>query len=491
MRYAWNLANGNGLVWNAGERVEGYSNLLMTLVMTVSNLLFDKPFASLSIQISGMILLLLLAFLAIKISERLLRADLESYKGLVYALITLGVLGYYPLVYWSLMGMETGLLTLLLLVAALFTLRYIDERNNLQLYLGAASLGLAFLTRNDSAIFAITIFGYLLLTTIKSDDFFNSIKPIIPAALIFTAFVIFQLAFRYFYYGQLLPNTYLLKVTGFPIELRIMNGIGFLRPFFRETMLLIFLASLSLITHFNLRRAFLLSFLILAILYQIWNGGDPWRIWRIISPGVPFIIILATIAVLEIGTSYTIRGKIPKIEVLISRKLSVGRAILMILVILTALFFVNQRFIREIAGFRRPFQVISNRDNVRTALAISDLTTEDSTVGVFWAGAIPYYSERRAIDFLGKSDYYIASLSPDLSGKTGWNGMLSVPGHNKYDLTYSIQELKPTFIQGYEWGSQDLSQWVTMNYQKIDINDVELYLLIDSDQVNWSKISGD
>jgi hypothetical protein len=27
MRYAWNLSHGNGLVWNAGERVQGYTNL--------------------------------------------------------------------------------------------------------------------------------------------------------------------------------------------------------------------------------------------------------------------------------------------------------------------------------------------------------------------------------------------------------------------------------------------------------------------------------
>src|SRR5438874_2259808 len=29
MRYAWNLSHGLGLVWNVGEHVEGYSNLLM------------------------------------------------------------------------------------------------------------------------------------------------------------------------------------------------------------------------------------------------------------------------------------------------------------------------------------------------------------------------------------------------------------------------------------------------------------------------------
>src|SRR5262245_14911733 len=32
-RYARNLANGNGLVFNPGERVEGYTNFLWTVVL--------------------------------------------------------------------------------------------------------------------------------------------------------------------------------------------------------------------------------------------------------------------------------------------------------------------------------------------------------------------------------------------------------------------------------------------------------------------------
>src|SRR5512142_2264485 len=53
MRYAWNLSHGNGLVWNAGEYVEGYTNLLMTLIMTAATALFNKKDAVLAIQILG------------------------------------------------------------------------------------------------------------------------------------------------------------------------------------------------------------------------------------------------------------------------------------------------------------------------------------------------------------------------------------------------------------------------------------------------------
>jgi arabinofuranosyltransferase len=43
MRYAENLANGHGLVWNIGERVEGYTNPLMVLIMAVFSAFFQSP----------------------------------------------------------------------------------------------------------------------------------------------------------------------------------------------------------------------------------------------------------------------------------------------------------------------------------------------------------------------------------------------------------------------------------------------------------------
>jgi hypothetical protein len=46
MRYGWNFAHGAGLVWNVGERIEGYTNPLMTLYMALASLIVnDKRLA--------------------------------------------------------------------------------------------------------------------------------------------------------------------------------------------------------------------------------------------------------------------------------------------------------------------------------------------------------------------------------------------------------------------------------------------------------------
>ena len=53
MRYAWNFSHGQGLVWNPGERIEGFTNLLWTLVMSIFTGLLDKVGAVLAVQITG------------------------------------------------------------------------------------------------------------------------------------------------------------------------------------------------------------------------------------------------------------------------------------------------------------------------------------------------------------------------------------------------------------------------------------------------------
>src|SRR3990170_7632302 len=53
LRYAWNLSHGAGLVWNPGEYVEGYSNFLMTLFMSIWTFLLTKREAVLAVKLAG------------------------------------------------------------------------------------------------------------------------------------------------------------------------------------------------------------------------------------------------------------------------------------------------------------------------------------------------------------------------------------------------------------------------------------------------------
>ncbi|HZD56307.1 MAG TPA: hypothetical protein VE136_06275, partial [Anaerolineales bacterium] len=109
MRYARNLAHGYGLVWNpAGERVEGYTNPLWVIFMSLFHL-FPIPASKMSlfIQISGAIFLIANLFFVKKIAERL------SGSSIVAILAVILTAFYSPLNNWGLQGMEVSILTLM------------------------------------------------------------------------------------------------------------------------------------------------------------------------------------------------------------------------------------------------------------------------------------------------------------------------------------------------------------------------------------------
>src|SRR5215211_6721444 len=164
MRYAWNLSHGLGLVWNPGEYVEGYTNPLMTLIMALPTLAFDKVGAVLTVQILNIGFMLVNAYLVMLIADHLLSGwEEERYRRLFLALAFLCALSYYPLVYWSLMGMETGLVAVLLSLSILSALRYARDQRPAQGVLISVSLGLAFLTRPDTVVLAVPVFAYAFL----------------------------------------------------------------------------------------------------------------------------------------------------------------------------------------------------------------------------------------------------------------------------------------------------------------------------------------
>jgi hypothetical protein len=71
-------------------------------------------------------------------------------------------------------------------------------------------------------------------------------------------------------------------------------------------------------------------------------------------------------------------------------------------------------------------------------LAIRDSTRPSASVAVVWAGALPYFAHRRALDLLGKSDPVIARGAPATSQFH--------PGHTKWDYGYSIGRLRPDLV---------------------------------------------
>ncbi len=493
MRYADNFAHGKGLVWNEGQRVEGFTNPLMVFVMAGAIIIFGESISILVIQMLGILLIFANIWLVAKISKSILE-DLSVYSDEILLAILLLTLGWYPVVYWSIFGMETGLLTTVVLFCVY---RFVSkkETNGVD-WLLALLLGATYLIRPDSLIF---IFIFLCFRFIKKIFNRESFINLLAEAVITFVPIAGYHWFRHIYYHQLWPNTYVLKATGMDLVNRAKNGLAYFNPFLDRMQLFIAAVILYLFLYFfdeseklakkikealwgRLSAAVMFFVLFAAFAgYQIYVGGDPWPpFWRMTVP-YTLLFFISSVCILA------------KLGQLLNLRQDRFRALLWLVVFS---FLIFMPFDYHYDYFRiQPYQSLNNFDNVNQALAINELTDNKATVASFWAGTIPYYSHRISIDPLGKMDPYIARLSPDLDGPFHNRGMTSIPGHNKYDLNYSFVKLSPDVIQympvdGHicSWGHQNFESWCKENYQQVFYKNVTLLLKKDSSHVRWELL---
>src|SRR5688500_5439852 len=100
MRYARNLAAGQGLVWNVGqERVQGFSNLGLTLLMALLHL---APVSAAKIPLLFQIANLVLATLTALYTGKLTGALTGSRSAAVVSVLTVASLA--PLGIWAAQG---------------------------------------------------------------------------------------------------------------------------------------------------------------------------------------------------------------------------------------------------------------------------------------------------------------------------------------------------------------------------------------------------
>ena len=227
-RYARNLLNGHGLVFNVGERVEGYSNFLWVLelaaVWSVSGIRPEHAAPWLSVLFTAGTLALMLWWIA--------RLPGLRMRGLVaWCALALICSSATFAVWTSGGGLETRQFTFFVVAAAVCLSLYRNRRWGL--LAASVSLALASLTRPEGPLIAACCFAWFgalqlptLLNALRRDpeaqgvsigealaetarriDWRGLLGLIAPFALIVGA----HLLFRYAYYGEWLPNTYYVK----------------------------------------------------------------------------------------------------------------------------------------------------------------------------------------------------------------------------------------------------------------------------------------
>jgi len=277
-RYARHLAAGQGLVWNPGERVEGYTNFLWVILMAGALRLGWKPevVSNLLGIASGAALL---AALVIYTGRRI------GWRSPFIWLAPLALAAGRSFTAWCTGGLETMLFTLLVFAASAVFVRERETGSSLPI-LSSILFALATLTRPEGALFA-GIAGLFFLGDLLAGR--RSVRSALIWAFPYVDVVAAHLVWRYTYYGAWLPNTFYAKVAGAWWE----QGLRYLRLFAEDYRIVWFLplAFLPLLRKERFAPALHLSMLGAYLAYLAFIGGDRFE-YRFLVVVMPFFYLL-------------------------------------------------------------------------------------------------------------------------------------------------------------------------------------------------------
>ncbi len=211
-RYAQNLSEGKGLVYNESERVEGYSNFLYVLLMTPLVMISSDNVYFMSCILN--IGFLIGAFLLFRRYVKSYWGENDSYTaGFLFALCP-------ALWLWTVSGMETSLILLLQIALWVFADSLSKEYNKRDFAFFAAAIVLSVLSRADGFVFPLLGIGLLILR--------RRFKTALMSLLVLGVIIALYFPWRYWYYGYWMPNTYYVKIAG-PLGERMKIALQLLR----------------------------------------------------------------------------------------------------------------------------------------------------------------------------------------------------------------------------------------------------------------------
>ncbi len=419
-RYADNWVRGNGLVFNPGEPVEGYTNFLWVLLIAVGLRLGVEP------VLASYVLGVACFAGTLAATWRLALVVLGARR---WALLTVALLGLNTsFCRYATGGLETQLQALTFALAAMLLAASGGRPTPAGLVALSLTCAASLLTRPDSALLVAAAFLVVVVA-----------GPRTPArlALLGLPFVVVVapwLAWKVQFYGGLLPNTFYAKAHS---PTALFRGAALVGGFFQVYNLVVF-ALLALAAAPVLRRrehrpiALLALFVVGWLAYVVKIGGD-FMEFRFLVPVLPlgFVVIGWELAVL-----------------VTSRALRVALLGLVLCGLVYHDVFFDQEYAR-VPGVD-PIPVLHaqvTRPNASWAAIGQALgrwfpPERPVTIAVTAAGAIPYYARLTTIDMLGLNDRWVAREGAQVDRKAG---------HQKASTVAYLQQRGVNLVVGHPW----------------------------------------
>jgi len=408
-RYADNLVRGEGLVFNAGETVMGYSNLLWVLLLAVAKIVGLAPTAAaklLGTLLAWGTLVRVYAYLRDAHSDRL---------PAIAATTLLAAWGTFAM--WIFGGLEGPLLAFLLLGGVLEAMRIVpDSRPASFLRLGLW-FGLAGLTRPEGVFYSLPVAAWLLIRNRGRSRVTGVIGFLVIAWLFYLGFT----AWIFFYYGDPMPNSYYAKMHSLSVDL-LARGFSitgwFLRGYLGVPVVIVLLWAVATRLRLNAPGWFPLSIIATFVAFFLRVGGDALVYYRMWFWTLPMFALLAGEAVAHLA----VPGRRYR------RPLAIAAIVLGLAATLQHSFFG-----REIGRLRRDERFVRDASAIAEALRETDRPLLIAANNV---GALAYGSNQRFVDMLGLNDRHIARAP----GK-----QLGIPAHESHDGSY-VLDREPDLI---------------------------------------------
>jgi hypothetical protein len=451
LRYVDNWVAGEGLVFNPGERVEGYTNFLWTIL--IAGLRVVLPIETPLIAVS----LCVLAYVAnLVVVERIARTIAPAWhpQGLSFPIAVALLAIQQSFVDYGTSGLETGFASLLVNLGVLALLA---EGRARSMFLAGLCWILATLTRPDHAIFyavgSAVVFGMWVTPTWRALRIERSpsaawragIAPMLAYAAPFVLWLV-HLAWRQHYYGELLPNTYYAKSADLTYYVQ---GLVYATEFHLGSHLWLAIVALVIALPFAwpepgpARRfvAFAIPAIVLYEWYVVRVGGD-FMVGRFYVSVLPLILLLGELLVrrLAVRQPDTQRPRLrPAALVLAGVLASTAIGVRLLEPNQIRWHLADENSYYRIAAWS---PIVIDHDNYWIGCTLGELEARgiEPVIATGAIGLVGYYSRLETIDRLGLTDAHVAHQDTPRRR--------SRPGHEKYASVRYLRQRGVHFVRG-------------------------------------------
>lgn len=427
-RYARNLALSGELVFNLGERVEGYTNFLWTVLLALGIKLGVGPVAASRFLGVGFAI----GTLAVVVRMSLRLAGERRSRWNVVAPLVLASMGAFAC--WCAGGLETQLFTFLVTLGFDLALGEVTLGKG---WASAVAFAFAAMTRPEGVLLFGLVAVFRVLTNLQRERRLLPRKHELTWAAAFVGLFAPYFLWRWHYYGWFFPNTFYVKSSGASGTWKL--GAFYLRRFSEDygvhflLLLVVFSrAARADERRRDVRRLAALVWLAYAA-YVVKVGGDFMGLYRFILPVVPLGAVVLAESARRFYTQLrpSLGAVVPALGLLL---VGVGFVVGSVHTTREALTFVGADNGIDTPAYLKKYA----EERIPVGQWLAQYRQPDMLMTVGGAGVIPYYSEIPAFDVFGLVDATIAH-DPRMTASNR-------PGHQKWGSDDYMLSRKPALV---------------------------------------------